>query len=345
MTTQMGSLSVYLVDRLLTGMGWGKVPEGLSARTRRYTLFSLKGGVGRSTTAAVLATHLAGRGLRVLVVDLDLESPGLSSMLLAPGEHPDYGVVDWFVEDLVGQSDPVLAHMVGRPRWCQDLQGDILVAPAYGSDPGEYISKLGRVYLDLPADGPDAVVEPWSARLVRMLVELENRHKPDVVLLDSRSGLHDLAAATVTDLQAQVFLFAVDSEATWAGYRLLFDYWRAHGAATVIRQRLSLVASLVPQERASVLLKRMRERAWDLFREYLYDTVPADPEEEARTEPFSFDLMDDEAPHSPWPIYWNTGLSWVPSIRGLEEPAVFAAYQGFLERFDELSMAAQEGQP
>ena len=345
----LGDLVVYMADRLLTGMGWRTVRPGLPQAPRRFTLFSLKGGVGRSTTAAVLASHLAGKGLKVLVVDLDLESPGVSSMVLAPEEHPDYGVADWFVEDLVGQGDEVLLRMVGRPRWRQELPGDILVAPAYGADPGDYLSKLGRVYLDRSPESPDASPERWSSRLLRMLDALESHHKPDAVVLDSRNGLHDLAAAAVTDVRAHVLLFAVDSEATWAGYKVLFKHWADYGAATSIRTRLSLVASLVPVERESLLLKRMRERAWDLFREYLYDDVPPDPGEAARSEVFSFDLADDEAPHSPWPIYWHTALAWVPSVRGLEEGAIPAAYREFLKRFDEhfgeLLENAREGAP
>ena len=55
--------SVYWVDRLVTGRDWWTVGDSDWQRTpMRYTLFSVKGGVGRSTTAAVLAWHLVRRG-------------------------------------------------------------------------------------------------------------------------------------------------------------------------------------------------------------------------------------------------------------------------------------------
>ena len=82
---------VYWIDRLVTGRDWWTVGSaGLGRKAARYTLFSVKGGVGRSTTTAVLAWHLARNGKRVLVVDLDLESPGLSSAMLE--QRPSAGV-------------------------------------------------------------------------------------------------------------------------------------------------------------------------------------------------------------------------------------------------------------
>ena len=79
---------VYWVDRLVTGGNWWTVRAPDNAQgANRFTLYSVKGGVGRTTTAAVLAWHLARSGERVLVVDLDLESPGLSSAMLDVGGH------------------------------------------------------------------------------------------------------------------------------------------------------------------------------------------------------------------------------------------------------------------
>src|SRR3954462_4308077 len=48
------------------------------------TFYSFKGGVGRSMALINVAGILAGRGFRVLVIDMDLEAPGLS--FLVPGE-------------------------------------------------------------------------------------------------------------------------------------------------------------------------------------------------------------------------------------------------------------------
>ncbi len=251
---------VLLDDRLTTDSAWWALdgPDG-AGRPIRYTLHSVSGGVGRSTTAAVLAWRLARRGEDVLVVDLDIESPGLGAMLFE--EHrPDFGVADWFVEELVGQGARVLSRMVSSPAWTRNRPGRVWVAPAHGRVPGEFLAKLGRVYLDSAQD-------PWTARLHRLVDGLEAPLKPTVVLVDSRSGFHDSAGSAVTNLGAEVLLFGVDSPSTWTGYRALVEHWRTLGLAARIRERLSFVSALTPAENTDDYLAGFRDSAAKLLRE------------------------------------------------------------------------------
>ena len=325
---------VYLCDRLVTGSGWWTVGDvGMDKSAKHFTLFSVKGGVGRSTTAAVLAWHLARRGERALVVDLDLESPGLSSAMIGKERRPAFGVTDWFVEDLVGQGDPVVEGMLAAPAWAQDLEGDVRVAPAHGADPGEYLAKLGRVYMD--AGG-----ETWIVRLKRLLDALEAAFDPTVVLLESRSGLHDIAAATVTDLDAEVLLFAVDADSNWTDYDILFRHWLDQGLATRIRERLSIVSALTPELDTNTYLQGFREKAWNLFRGHLYDEL--EPSAETGDE-FSFALDDEHAPHFPTAVHWTRGLAAGSSLRHLERTTVEQAYTQFLRWFEQLAEIGNGG--
>jgi len=338
---EVPDLDVFLVDRQVTGQSWSSVAKGKTRKgePQRITLYSIKGGVGRTTTAAVLATHLARQGKRVLLLDLDLEAPGLSTALLAPDEQPELGIVDWFVEDAVGQGDGVIASMTARGAVARDLRGEILVAPAHGKDAGEYLAKLGRVYLDLPPAGERKLPERWTGRLLRLLGALEKEHSPDVVLLDSRSGLHDLAAALVTDIEAFVLLFGAGSQQTFSAYKLLFRHWLEHGAAEQIRERVKMVAAMVPEIEPTEHVDRFREASWDLFRDHLYDQVQV---EDAEGEAFSFDLNDLSGPHDPLPVYWHRGLAALPSLRAMEESTLQAAYASFLNGLDPLLPVGEE---
>lgn len=325
-----------LIDRQITGQSWATVSEHTPARaSRRIAMYSLKGGVGRSTTTAAAAWHLARLGRSVLVLDLDLESPGLSASLLPPASQPEFGIVDWFVEDAVGQGDAVIPRMSARAPLAHDLPGDIWVVPSHGADPGDFMAKLGRCYLDLPGY---AGVEAWDHRLLRLLSVLEADKAPDIVLLDARSGFHDLASAVVTELADTVLLFAIHSEQTWSGYRLLFEHWQRYGVAERIRERLQIVAALIPETDRDVYLSEFRERAWGIFRDHLYDELGA-----GEVEGFSFDLNDAPAPHTPLPIYWHRGLASLGSLDALDPQLVSATAGGFLTGLEEL-LSSGEGE-
>ena len=147
--------------------------------------------------------------------------------------------------------------------------------------------------------------------------------------MESRSGLHDIAAATVTDLNADVLLFAVDSDGHWTDYDVLFR----QTLAETIRERLAIVSALTPELNKTHYLQRFREKSWNLFRELLYDDVA--PTAGSGGE-FSFDLLDSDAPHDPIPIDWNRGLATGTSLLDPDWTTVKLAYTGFLQRFDEL---------
>ncbi len=316
---------VHWADRLVTGGGWWTVrAPSKTSSANRFTLYSVKGGVGRTTTVAVLAWHLAHSGERVLVVDLDLESPGLSSAMLDSRGRPEFGLTDWFVEDLVGQGDAILDRSIISPAWASNLEGDVYVAPAHGLEPGEYLAKLGRVYMDSP--------EPWRHRLDRMLENLQNLCNPSVILLESRSGLHDIAAATVTDLGAQVLLFATDTPSTWDDYAILFQHWRFTNLAAMIREKLTIVSALTPDTRdVHKYMTGFKERSWTLFQENLYDEIS----DNLSVDRFSFDLNEEDAPHDPLQITWTLGLASGTSLRNLDQTSVTVAYTKFLKQFDQ----------
>ncbi|EKT4474287.1 ParA family protein [Pseudomonas putida] len=298
---------VSLIDRLATPGNWSTIANA-STQAPRVVFFSIKGGVGRSTAMAATAWSLAQRGKRVLILDLDLESPGLSTSLLPADRRPKFGITDWLVEDLVDNGDEVFENMVASSALSHD--GDIYVVPSHGAESGEYVSKLGRAWM--PKAGASGQ-EPWSQRLQRLIAALEARWSPDVILIDSRAGIDEVASACVTDLGANlVLLFALDGDQTWSGYRILFRHWRTTGVVREIRERLQIVGALIPELDSVNYTIGLREAAWTLFAEELYDELSAGAP--ATDGLWSFDIADEAAPHYPWAIRWNRGFNSLRAV-------------------------------
>ncbi len=148
-----------------------------------------------------------------------------------------------------------------------------------------------------------------------MIEALETRWQPNITLIDSRAGIDEIASSIVTDLGASlVLLFAVNGTQTWSGYRVLFQHWRKTGSVNDIRNQLQIVAAMIPEVNSSDYSASLRENAWSLFTEEVYDEIKPptnDAEDELSTieEPWNFDLTNEEAPHYPLPVRWNRGFA------------------------------------
>jgi len=132
---------IDLLDRQITGQDWLRQPIASQTSIQRVTVFGIKGGVGRSTALAVWAWYLAQLGKRVLILDLDLESPGIGQTVLPESNAPDFGIIDWLVEEAVDQADEsLLRELVGTSPLVSSGIGDIRIVPASGTQEKDYIA-------------------------------------------------------------------------------------------------------------------------------------------------------------------------------------------------------------
>ncbi len=293
-------------------------------RAKRIVFHGLKGGVGRSTALAVLAQSLAKDGFRVLVVDLDVESPGANAVLLGRGLGPPYGVVDWLVEDAVAPGNAVIDDMVFESPLSAEEKGAILVAPAMGGSETEYVAKLGRIYLDVNG-------KRFADRVEAMLLALEAHHDPHIVLIDSRAGLHDVAASAVSRFADLSLLFFADTEQNWQGYRQLFELWKSKpDVLRVVREKVLSVRALGSDAKP---FSDFLERSYELFQDSLYDEL--EPGEVSAA--FSFDLNDQSAPHYPPIIHLHPrlhegNLLLSPEKGGVSDSDIRIAFGSFIGR-------------
>ncbi len=277
-------LNVRLIDRRVVGADWLRDPAPRSTSGPPRLVFgSLKGGVGRSTALTVFAADLARHGLRVLVVDLDIEAPGLGFILLPSGDgdlrtdlRPRFGVVDYLVENnLGGIADDELMDFIG----VSDLvNGLIHVIPAVGRDTDEHpelmIAKLSRALVeDVQEDGQRISVAQQVREMIDRFVANGDY---DAVLVDARAGMAEISASALFGIGASdVLYFGTDQPQTFRGYR----YALAHFVATWgvgmdsrigdWRSRLSFVHAKAPSSRQK--REKFRGHLHDLCSELLYD--------------------------------------------------------------------------
>lgn len=304
-------LTVCVLDRQIMGQDWLNPITEPAPHPHRIVFFGLKGGVGRSTALAMVAYGLAREGKRVLLLDFDLESPGLSGLLLPPDRVAEFGLVDWFVEDAVGQGESVLRNLVSTSPLADTTTGSIRVAAAMGQGESAYLSKLARVYADIPGRDGHQGVQRFATRMQRITQLLEAQEKPDVVLIDSRAGLHDVAAISITSLADTALLFATDSAQNWLGYAQLFAHWQHRPTVCAqVRERLAIVQALAPKSDREGRSKAFLNHAYELFSSTLYDEI-APPAKDSTTPSMQpIDLynpaMEDEAaPHFPIRVDWD----------------------------------------
>ncbi|MCC7385695.1 MAG: ParA family protein [Deltaproteobacteria bacterium] len=302
---EVGGVDIRYVDRRVVGADWLTAPKPIQTSPPRFVFASLKGGVGRSTALSVVAAEHARRGHNVLVVDLDLEAPGVGSLLLGHDRYPRHGALDYLVErnlrPLVARD---LDELIGTSGLTSGA-GLVDVVPVAGSrsleEPHNYLSKLARAMIEGMSNGE----LPLADKLREMLAALESRRSYDLVLVDARAGLAELAAGPLLALGANVLLFGTAQPQTLEGLRFLF----AHLLRFIPPESPSPGRALRMIHAKSQLKEsheRFKDDLWELFAEYLY-------EEQNELEGFNFDVNAPNAPHNPIPIPLDPAFAdWNP---------------------------------
>ncbi|WP_234438411.1 KGGVGR-motif variant AAA ATPase [Streptomyces sp. NRRL S-340] len=162
---------------------------------------SFKGGVGRTVHAVAMADTIARRGGSVLLVDSDLEAPGITWMHRAQG-----GQLDFSYEDL-------LALLQGSEDGGWSPAVDIAAAYLPNQQVGRFVSG-GRVtvvptsrrqQLGPPRIEPADLLTPGRSPyfLTEALAALAVRTGADTVVVDLRAGASELSAPVLLDPRVQ----------------------------------------------------------------------------------------------------------------------------------------------
>lgn len=210
----------------------GRAPKVIS-------FYSFKGGMGRTTTLAATAYCLARAGKNVLLVDADIEAPGLATVFLNESQI-NHGVVDYFLERQAndsfhaGNSIQKYFAPFRNPQVVDHLLGSIFVIPA-GKNDDDYLKKLSRV--DCQDIQRDNIKNTLNALIKESVSWLESHDFGiDYVLMDARAGFHDIGGVVLSQLPHGAVLFGRGDAQSWNGLKEAIRL-----AATAQNDRISIL--------------------------------------------------------------------------------------------------------
>lgn len=313
-------------------------PTGPGSACPIVAFYSFKGGMGRTTALAAFAIHRARLGERVVVVDLDLDAPGLGSVLPAVAPPP-YGVVDYLLEmPIIGrQPDDLLDYSCNVDLGKEPTSGSIRMFTAGRMD-RHYLGKIARLDFEQPGEGT-APRHP----LDELLLQVRDTYQPDWLLLDSRTGFSETAGMLLSGLAHLHVLVGVHSAQSWEGLTYAI---RKLGEERVLRGyqqgEVLLVHGLVPELKKDAvddLSQRFSERAKDLFEEAYYTD-----DDDRRDDNLWYvsDAVGDSSPHWPWPLSYSVALAQSVKLNDLVD-ALESNKSGYMQFCDALAVRAKPG--
>ena len=222
------------------------------------TFYSFKGGVGRSMALANAAVELAKRGRRVLVVDFDLEAPGLDTfdVLRPPPGKAVPGIIDFVREFLDVDRSPDARRFLARLPDVGDRGGELWIMPS-GAQEASYAARFNEIDWA-------ALYEKRDGYLLFEDLKAQWREvvKPDYVLVDSRTGHTDTGGICTRQLPDAVAILFFPNEQNLRGLAKVVRDIRAearepHGKAIELHFIMSNVPDLDDEDR--ILDKKIQE--------------------------------------------------------------------------------------
>ncbi|OPG13784.1 KGGVGR-motif variant AAA ATPase [Microbispora sp. GKU 823] len=208
--------------RIVRSLGQPLPPPGgpFPGNVRIAALHSFKGGVGRTLHGVALAEAIAQRGERVLLVDADLEAPGITWMFAAHGRRVDFAYED-FLSLLHSSEDgrPDDAVTLGSAYLPNQTIDNVIVMP----------TRRSLQDIAPPRIQPTDLLTPERSiyYLTESLGQLAHQLDARAVLIDLRAGGSELSAPVLLDPRVQrIFVTTVSDQALIGTVRTIQELGR-----------------------------------------------------------------------------------------------------------------------
>lgn len=208
------------------------------------TFYSFKGGVGRTLSLVNIGVELARTGRKVLLVDSDLEAPGIDTFSELRAPDNQLGLVDYITDyrenygtpDFVPDASRYLFETpISRSEKPDRIKGKLWVMPA-GRQDGHYAAKLAAI------DWQELYSEQQGFLLFEDLkAQWKEKLAPDYVLVDSRTGHTEVGGICTRQLADAVVLLFFPNRQNLEGLKQVVAAIRQENDARKEKERIDLV--------------------------------------------------------------------------------------------------------
>lgn len=230
---------------------------------RTITFYSYKGGVGRTLAAANFAVYLAKLGLKTVVIDFDLEAPGIDAkfpLLKVPTEQK--GILDYILDYQQNNDDPgsIKQICLQVPVESSDNTTPLWLIPAGDYLSEEYYRKLSQLDWSLIFSEKRDGIAFFQQFLVRIKQELQ----ADFVIIDSRTGITEIAGLCTQQLADEVVMLSSMSRESIKVTKHIKRIIQESKVAKVLEKSIDvkIVVSRVPKPEN---LEAFKQRCCNLF--------------------------------------------------------------------------------
>lgn len=149
------------------------------------TFYSYKGGVGRTMALTNVGLYLASIGKRVLLMDFDLEAPGLDTFEALRPVKKSKGIVDFVNYYIKNNQTPKIRDYIYCSN-CDEFEQRLWVMPA-GLMDDNYFDRLQKINWKELYEEKNGffMIEDLKSQIAKII-------SPDYVLIDSRTGHTDV---------------------------------------------------------------------------------------------------------------------------------------------------------
>ncbi|MDJ0737957.1 MAG: ParA family protein [Nostocaceae cyanobacterium] len=217
------------------------------------TFYSFKGGVGRSTALGLVAGILATRNRRIVMVDFDLEAPGISIMFqqdINNTNNEQYGVLDYLHQRYLTPEEDIPNIRDCIRQINLQTRGELFLISA-GEYDENYIHRLAD--LDMRSfyrSGKNAVEQ--------LMTDIQEQLEPDVILIDARPGFNDIGAIALFDLADTAIICFSPTDQSFEGLRWVVQAARKqqkYQGKPDVRFLLTPVPTVAPEQHQILINK------------------------------------------------------------------------------------------